>query len=281
MIPVYPTVGEVRAAVTAARTAGLRVGFVPTMGALHAGHAALVRAAVAECGFVVVSVFVNPTQFGPHEDFDRYPRTLAADCALAGAAGAAGVFAPAAAEIYPAGATTSVEVGGLDRELCGPLRPGHFRGVATVVATLFNIVRPDLAAFGAKDAQQVRVVRRMVRDLAIPVEILAVPTVREADGLALSSRNRYLAPADRAAAAGIYRALVATREAVRAGQTAVPALEADLAARLAAIPNSRVEYARVVDDDTLTRVAVVAGPVLVAGAVVVGSTRLIDNVTAP
>ena len=281
MIPVYSTIAEVRAAVATARTAGRRVGFVPTMGALHAGHAALVAATAVACEFVVVSVFVNPTQFGPHEDYARYPRTLDADCARAEAAGADGVFAPGVAEMYPAGATTAVEVGEVDRELCGPARPGHFRGVATVVLKLLNIVGPDVAAFGAKDAQQVRVIRRMVRDLDVPVELLVVPTVREPDGLAMSSRNRYLNPADRAAAAGIYAALVATRDAIRAGQTAVPALEAELAGRLALIPNGRVEYARVVDDDTVQPVAVVARPVLVACAVYIGSTRLIDNVTAP
>ncbi len=281
MIPVSATIAEVRLAIAAARGRNLTVGLVPTMGALHAGHAALIRAAKARCGFVVVSVFVNPTQFGPAEDFARYPRTPDADRTLSAAAGADVLFAPAADDMYPAGSVTAVEVPGPDQELCGPVRPGHFRGVATVVLKLLNIVQPDAAVFGAKDAQQVRVVAQMVRDLNLPVEVIVAPTVREADGLAMSSRNRYLTPADRAAAPDIYAALLATRAAIQAGSTDVAGLEADLSARLGLIPGAAVEYARVVDDATVRAAPRADRPVLVACAVRFGSTRLIDNVTAP
>lgn len=278
MIPVAGTIAEVRAAVVAARANGRTVGFVPTMGALHAGHAALVRAAATECGFVVVSVFVNPTQFGPNEDYSRYPRTLDADRQLSAQAGAHLVFAPGVEEMYPPGATTFVEVGTLGEHLCGPSRPGHFRGVATVVLKLFHIVGPDVAVFGAKDAQQARIIRRMVRDLDMPVRIRIEPTIREADGLALSSRNRYLAPAERAAAPGIYRALVALKVRAAAGETDVARLESALAAELSAIPGVRIDYARIVDDDTMQPLRRLDRPALAAVAVFLGSTRLIDNV---
>jgi pantoate--beta-alanine ligase len=278
LAPIVTTVAEVREAVAAARRSGKTVGFVPTMGALHEGHASLVRAAAAASQFVVVSVFVNPTQFGPKEDFAKYPRTLEADQKLCSEAGAHLVFAPTAAEMYPERSVTFVEVKELDAELDGPARPGHFRGVCTVVLKLFNIVRPDLAHFGAKDAQQARIIRQMVRDLNVPVEVRVEPTVREADGLAMSSRNRYLSPAERALAPAIYRALQNAQVRAAAGEIDVARLESALAAELAAVPGARVDYARVLDSETLQPLPRVDREVLVAVAVFLGTTRLIDNV---
>jgi pantoate--beta-alanine ligase len=251
------------------------------MGALHEGHAALIRAARRERGFVVVSIFVNPTQFGPTEDFGRYPRTLDADWAVCEAAGADLVFAPTVAEIYPPFSVTQVDVAELGDWLDGPARPGHFRGVCTVVLKLFNIVRPDVAVFGQKDAQQARIVGQMVRDLNVPVEVRVEPTVREADGLAMSSRNRYLSPEERAAAPGIYRALLATRDRFAAGEGDADKLLDRLRQDLTAIPGARVDYAAIVDADTFRPVALVDRPAVLAVAVYLGTTRLIDNVTLP
>ena len=242
-IPVAATVAEVRAAVATAKAAGQTVALVPTMGALHAGHAELVRAARRRAGFVVVSVFVNPTQFGPAEDFAKYPRTLDADRALGADAGADLVFAPSAAEMYPPGFVSYVEVPKLDAVLCGPRRPGHFRGVCTVVLKLFNIVQPHQAVFGAKDAQQCVILKRMVRDLNVPVVMHIEPTVREPDGLALSSRNLYLSAAERALAPRIHAALHAVRLRAAGGEIDVARLESGLRADLHAIPGARVEYA--------------------------------------
>jgi len=279
MTPVVTTIAEVRAAVADARRRGLTVGFVPTMGALHEGHAALVRAARRDTGFVVVSVFVNPTQFAPNEDFATYPRTLEADQKVCAEAGADLIFAPSAAEMYPEGSSTVVEVTGLQDVLCGASRPGHFRGVCTVVLKLFNIVLPDVAFFGAKDFQQARLVRQMVRDLNVPVRVQVEPTVREPDGLALSSRNRYLSPEQRAAAPAVYRALQAVRSRALAGETDAARLESALHAELAAIPGARVDYARILDADTLRPPARLDRPAVAAVAVVLGTTRLIDNLT--
>lgn len=279
LAPIYSTVVEIRSAVAAAKAKGLSVGFVPTMGALHEGHAELIRTARRECGYVVVSIFVNPTQFGPNEDLAKYPRTLDADRAICTQAGADVIYHPSADVMYPPGAVTWVEVKELDRHLCGATRPGHFRGVCTVVATLFNQVLPDFAFFGQKDGQQLRIIQRMVRDLAFPVTIRACPTVREADGLAMSSRNRYLNPQERAAAPGIYRALIAIRERILRGEIDVARLESALEADLAAIPGARVDYARIVDDETLQPLSRVDRPALAAVAVFLGTTRLIDNVT--
>lgn len=278
MMPVVATIREVRAAVADARRRGLTVGFVPTMGALHEGHAALVRAARATSGFVVVSVFVNPTQFGPTEDFAKYPRTLDADRALCEEAGADLVFAPSVEEMYPANAVAFVDVGPLGDHLCGASRPGHFRGVCTVVAKLFNIVRPDAAHFGAKDYQQARIITQMVRDLNMPVAVRIEPTVREPDGLALSSRNRYLTPEQRAAAPAIDRALQHIRSLAQRGESDAARLEMALHAELAAIPGARVDYARVVDAETLRPLARLDRPAVAAAAVFFGTTRLIDNV---
>lgn len=272
-------VAEVRGAVSAAKAAGKTVALVPTMGALHAGHAELIRAAKRHAGFVVVSIFVNPTQFGPHEDFGKYPRTLEADRTLATASGADWIFAPTVAELYPAGFASQVEVPALDRMLCGPRRPGHFRGVCTVVLKLLNIVQPHLAVFGAKDAQQCAVLKRMVRDLDVPVELRIEPTVREADGLALSSRNRYLSTADRSLAPRIYQALQTVLHRVAAGKIDVARLQSGLLADLLAIPGAQVDYAEIVDAESLEPVNLLRRPALVAVAIVLGTTRLIDNVT--
>ena len=276
--PVVPSVAEVRAAVAAARARGLTVGFVPTMGALHGGHAALVRAARRGTGFVVVSIFINPTQFGPQEDFARYPRTPDTDREVCGEAGADLIFAPTAGEMYPSDSLTSVEVAKLDEGLEGLSRPGHFRGVCTVVLKLLNVVRPDVAYFGQKDAQQARIVRQMVRDLNVPVTVRVEPTVREPDGLAMSSRNRYLTAGERAAAPRIYATLRATRDQALAGEADVARLESALAGELAAIPGARVDYARVVDADTLRPLSRLDRPALAAVAVFLGTTRLIDNI---
>jgi pantoate--beta-alanine ligase len=278
MLPVAPTVADIRSAVRHARAAGHRVGFVPTMGALHAGHGELVREAKRRCRFVVVSVFVNPTQFGPNEDFARYPRTLDADRQLVADCGGDVLFAPAAAEMYPPDAVTVVDVPGYDAVLDGPHRPGHFRGVATVVLKLFNIVLPDVAVFGAKDFQQSVIIRRMVADLNVPVEVVVAETVREADGLAMSSRNRYLSATERAEAAKISAALFAVRERAAAGERDVAKLEALLNARVSAIPGGRVDYASVTSADTLQPLTTLDRPAVAAVAVRVGRTRLIDNV---
>ena len=281
-LPVAETIAATRDAVGAARAVGREVALVPTMGALHAGHAELVRVArreVGPSGFVVVSIFVNPTQFGPGEDFDRYPRALEADRRLCGEAGADLVFHPSVAEMYPGRPLAFVEVGELGDHLCGPSRPGHFRGVCTVVLKLLNIVRSDVSVFGAKDAQQVRILRRMVADLNAPGRVVVAPTVREPDGLALSSRNAYLSPADRALAPRIYAALLVVRDRVAAGETDTARLERDLRADLAAIPGARVDYASVVDDEAMQPLPTLHRPALVAVAVHLGRTRLIDNLS--
>lgn len=274
------TIAEVRAAVRAARADGQCIGCVPTMGALHDGHLELVRVAKRSTKFVVTTIFVNPTQFGPNEDFARYPRTLDADVTRLEEGDCDLVFAPAVDEMYPESLTT-VEVAKLGDHLCGPRRPGHFRGVCTVVLKLINIVQPDVAVFGAKDAQQARIIVRMVRDLNVPVEIVVAPTVREADGLAMSSRNRYLSPAERAEAPRIHAALRAIRDRAIAGETDAARLESALNNELAAIPGARIDYASIVDDSTLQPIAILDRPALAAVAVFLGSTRLIDNITIP
>jgi pantoate--beta-alanine ligase len=275
---VYESIVQTREAVLAAKHAGKRVGFVPTMGALHAGHAKLIETARAECDFVVVSVFVNPTQFGPNEDFDRYPRTFAADRELCARVGTDAIFAPTRELMYPPGFRTLVQVDELQDKLCGASRPGHFRGVTTIVLKLFNIVPADIAYFGQKDAQQVIIIRRMVRDLDVPIEIRTVPTVREPDGLALSSRNRYLSPAERAAAPAIYRGLQRARAIIEAGERDPSTVEGEVGAELSAAPPIRVDYIRAVSAETLERPPRLAGPTLIAVAAYLGTTRLIDNI---
>ncbi len=256
-----------------------QVGLVPTMGYLHAGHLSLVRLARDACDTVAVSIFVNPTQFGPHEDLDRYPRNLERDFQLLQAQGVDLVFVPDVAEIYPDGYGTYVEVQGVTEMLEGAARPGHFRGVATVVCKLFNIIQPTHAYFGQKDAQQTVVVRKMVRDLDLPIEIVIGPTVREADGLALSSRNAYLAPDERVAATVLYRALMSARARYEAGSRDAEELRAAMQAVLSAEPLARVEYVSAAHPLTLQELDQLdTDGALLSMAVRIGRTRLIDNI---
>jgi pantoate--beta-alanine ligase len=274
---VLSTVREMRVACRAIRSAGQSLGLVPTMGALHAGHIALVRAARAQCGIVAASIFVNPTQFGPNEDFAKYPRTFEQDCALLEQEGVALVFAPQPEEMYPPGGSTFVEVEGVGDRLDGASRPGHFRGVATVVAKLFQIAAPDKAFFGQKDAAQIAVLRRMVRDLNFDLELVVCPTVREPDGLALSSRNRYLLPEERSRALVLSRALNAISATYRAGEKdAARLLEAGRSV-IATEPEVRIDYLEIVDWDALLPLTEARAGALVAVAAHVGNTRLIDN----
>jgi pantoate--beta-alanine ligase len=275
---VVSTPAEARAAAAWARGRGLSVGLVPTMGALHAGHASLIRAARRDTGFVAVSIFVNPTQFGPNEDFARYPRPLERDLEVCAAEGADLVFTPPAEALYPPGFRTYVEVHGLQHVLCGLSRPTHFRGVTTVVLKLLHIVGPDVAYFGQKDAQQLRIIGQMVRELDVPVEVRMCPIVREPDGLALSSRNRYLDAQQRQQAPALFQALEQARRLVEAGERDADRIRQALAGRLATAPLARVEYAAVVDWETLAPPERLRGRVLIALAVHFGTTRLIDNV---
>lgn len=256
---------------------GNTIGLVPTMGALHAGHASLIRAAANSVGFVAVSIFVNPTQFGPNEDYARYQRTFAADCALAKAEGADVVFAPSVEELYPLGAATFVEVAGLSDRLDGASRPGHFRGVATVVAKLLIAAEPDRAFFGQKDAAQVAVLRRMVADLRIATEIVVFPIVREADGLALSSRNIYLSSEERAQALVLSRAVRQVEGLVAGGERRASVLIEAARQLFATEPTIRIDYIELVDWATLLPVEVATPGTLFAVAAWVGATRLIDN----
>ncbi|HEY1646953.1 MAG TPA: pantoate--beta-alanine ligase [Terracidiphilus sp.] len=256
---------------------GPMVGLVPTMGALHAGHASLIRASHASCGFTAVSIFVNPTQFGPHEDFARYPRTFDADCALAETEGADVIFAPRVEELYPAGASTLVDVEGLGNRLDGQSRPGHFRGVATIVAKLFIAAEPDRAFFGQKDAAQIAVIRRMTTDLRLATEIVVCPTVREPDGLAMSSRNIYLSPTERAQALTLSRAIHHVESLAAAGQRNSATLIAAAQKIFATEPAVRVDYVALVDWATLEPLEIAVPGSLFAVAASVGATRLIDN----
>ncbi|NDY42314.1 pantoate--beta-alanine ligase [Dissulfurirhabdus thermomarina] len=259
------------------RAEGRRIALVPTMGYFHEGHLSLMDMARKAADRVVVSLFVNPAQFGPSEDLARYPRDLERDAALAEARGVDCLFAPPAEEMYPAGYQTWVEVTDLAAGLCGASRPGHFRGVCTVVAKLFNIVRPDVAVFGAKDFQQLQVVRRMAADLDLPVEILAHPVVREPDGLAMSSRNTYLSPEERRSALSLFSSLELAARLVREGEREAGRIEAAVAAHIRSAPGTRIDYVFVGDPETLRPVKRLAGPTLLALAVWVGKTRLIDN----
>ncbi len=274
---VLRSIDEVRGSVRAARARDASVGFVPTMGALHEGHLSLVRRARAETDFVVVSIFVNPTQFAPHEDLARYPRPFDEDLRLCGQEGADVVFAPDAATMYPPGFAAFVDVTGLSERLEGAFRPGHFRGVATVVLKLFQIVLPDIAYFGQKDAQQAQVVRRMVSELNVPVEIRVCPTLREPDGLALSSRNRYLNADDRPKALALYRALAAAAALVQGGERHADSVRQKMRTVLESIPGVIVDYAELVDPDSFEPVQTLHSRVLAVVAARVGSTRLIDN----
>jgi pantoate--beta-alanine ligase len=275
---VVHTIPELRAAVARARQAGKAVGLVPTMGCLHAGHLSLIRRAKQEAAFVVVSIFVNPTQFGPNEDFSKYPRTFAEDRAGCEAAGADVIFAPAAADFYPAGASTWVDVEGISAKLCGEFRPGHFRGVTTVVAMLFNAAQADVAVFGRKDLQQLAVIRRMVRDLHMPVRILAHETVREPNGVAMSSRNRYLSAEQLTQATAIPAAMAAAKALAQAGVADAARLRDAAQAVLATQPALKLQYCEIVDLETMAPVASTAGfKCAIAIACHLGATRLIDN----
>ena len=275
------TVTELRQWSRDSRAKGHLIGLVPTMGALHAGHASLFRAAAASCGAVAVSIFVNPTQFGPNEDYARYPRTFDADCAPAAKEGANVIFAPAVEELYPAGASTFVDVEGLSDRLDGASRPGHFRGVATVVSKLFIAAEPDRAFFGQKDAAQVAVLRRIVGDLRMAVEIVVCPIVREADGLALSSRNMYLSASERARALTLSRAVRQAEALAAAGERRASALISAALQTFAAEPAIRVDYIELVNWATLEPVETAAPGTLFAVAAWVGATRLIDNAILP
>ncbi len=263
------------------RREGARLGLVPTMGALHEGHLSLVRAARAQSDVVVVSIFVNPTQFGPDEDFVRYPRNLENDCELLRPEGVEFVFAPAAGDMYPkeeSGCVTWVTVDGLSDRLCGKSRPGHFRGVATVLAKLFNIIEPELAFFGQKDAAQVAVIKRMVRDLNIPLQIEVCPIVRESDGLALSSRNAYLTADERKMALVLHASLQRAQKLFNDGERATAEIAAEAKKAFARQPAVRLDYFETVDPDTLKPITAISKRSLVAVAAFVGKTRLIDNI---
>jgi pantoate--beta-alanine ligase len=272
------TIEDTRAASRAARRDGKRVGFVPTMGALHKGHLSLVRAAAARSDIVVVSIFVNPTQFGPGEDFTKYPRTFERDGEQLQQAGVDLIFAPSPEEMYPPGATAWVNVEGVSERLDGRSRPGHFRGVTTVVSKLFHIVEPDFAFFGQKDAAQVAVIRRLVHDLNFPVQIVVCPIVRELDGLALSSRNIYLNPEERKSALALSRSMSAIQARFESGERDARRLVATGKEAINEESLVRLDYLEIVDPDTLEPVAEITRPALVAAAAFVGSTRLIDNV---
>jgi pantoate--beta-alanine ligase len=271
------SIDELRSAVAARRRAGASVGLVPTMGALHAGHLRLIDRSVRETACTVVSVFVNPIQFNDAGDYQKYPRTLDDDARLCGDAGGEIVFAPANEEMYPRPQRSFVDVEGVSEFLCGAFRPGHFRGVATVVLKLFNIVQPDVAYFGEKDAQQLAVIRRMASDLNLPLRVVGVPTVREPDGLALSSRNRHLSAGERQIAPAVYRALLRARARIAGGVSDPNQVRREAVSDMER-QGLRVEYLEIVDPDSIRPVDRIVGPVLVACAVWLGSTRLIDNV---
>lgn len=276
-VPLATSGGELRAAIAAARRAGRSIGLVPTMGALHAGHLSLVQASVAEKRFTVATIFVNPTQFGPQEDFARYPRNLSQDLHLLASAGAELVFAPEPTEIYPPGFSTFIEPPQVALPLEGRCRPGHFRGVATVVLKLFNLAQPDVAYFGHKDYQQSLVIRRMAADLNVPVEVRVCPTIREPDGLALSSRNAYLNPAERRQALALSRSLFAAAELVACGERSAAIVLKQMRDVLDAAQISRIDYLAIVDPETLADVAELNHQAIALVAAHVGQTRLIDN----
>lgn len=274
----FKTIHEMQQVSRAARLGGLRLGFVPTMGALHDGHLSLVRAAKSQCDAVAVSIFVNPLQFGPREDLAKYPRPFDRDREMLDDGSVDFLFAPTVEEMYPDRAVTYVTVEGVSEKLCGRSRPGHFRGVATVVAKLFHIVEPDLAFFGQKDAAQAAILRRMVHDLNFPVEIVVCPIVREPDGLAMSSRNAYLNAEQRRSALVLHRALQDVQKRFEQGERSAPALIEIGKRVLAQESNVHLDYLEIVDPDTLDPVTEVKQKALVAVAAFLGSTRLIDNI---
>ncbi len=265
----------------ALKRAGKRIGLVPTMGFLHEGHLSLIKLARRQADVVVLSIFVNPTQFGANEDFSRYPRDFERDRALCAAAGVDIIFNPVPEAMYPAGYSVYVEENVLSKGLCGASRPGHFRGVLTVVAKLFNLTLPDMAVFGQKDAQQVRLIQQMARNLNFPTTIVLAPIIRESDGLAKSSRNTYLSPAERREALCLPQALQTARRLYREGDRDAHQIIAAMKAGIEQIPSARIDYIAIVDRDTLQRVPRLDTPVLVALAVYIGKTRLIDNLLLP
>ena len=275
---VAKTIESVRALVRAARGGGKKIGFVPTMGALHSGHISLIETAKQQTDFVVVSIFVNPTQFGPGEDFKKYPRPFEQDLKICREQGVDVVFAPTPAEMYPGENLTWVTVEKLSEPLCGQFRPGHFRGVTTICTKLFNIVQPDVAFFGQKDAQQAVAIKRMVADLNMPLEIVVCPTVREPDGLAMSSRNQYLSPSQRKDAAYIYKSLQKCRQMIDQGIKDVQQITAEMQKVLSQVPSAKIEYVNIVDAESLEKADRIAGKILAAVAVKIGLTRLIDNI---
>jgi len=272
------TIESVRSLVKAARSKSKKIGLVPTMGALHIGHISLIEAAVKQCDFVVVSIFVNPTQFGPGEDFEKYPRPLDADLEICRKTGVDVVFAPTPEQMYPSENLTWVNVEKLTELLCGQFRPIHFRGVTTVCAKLFNIVAPDFAFFGRKDAQQAIVIKRMVADLNMPLEIVICPTVRRPDGLAVSSRNKYLTEEQKKDATYVYKSLKKCRQMIQAGATDSETIIAEMRKILSQAPSIEIEYISIVDAETLQNLDRIAGKVLAAVAVHIGPARLIDNI---
>lgn len=277
MAELVALIADIRRRMADVRRTGATIGLVPTMGALHAGHARLIQEARRECRAVVVSIFVNPLQFDRPGDLERYPRTLETDRELCRSLGVDVVFAPPPEEMYPVPPACTVDVGRLADHLCGRHRPGHFRGVATVVVKLLDIVQPDRAYFGEKDAQQLAIVRRLVLDLNVPVQIVGVPTVREPDGLALSSRNTLLSPPERRSAIALYHALQKADRQIASGATDPGRVRAAAAAEIPSDAALKLEYLEIVDPDDMQPVTRITGPVRVAGALWVGSTRLIDN----
>jgi pantoate--beta-alanine ligase len=275
---VAKTIESVRVLVKAARSAGKKVGLVPTMGALHIGHISLIEAAVKDCDFVVVSIFVNATQFGEGEDFEKYPRPLEADIDICKKAGVDVVFDPAPEQMYPTENITWVNVEKLTETLCGRSRPWHFRGVPTVCAKLFNIVVPDIAFFGQKDAQQAVVIKRMVADLNMPLEIVVCPTVREGNGLAVSSRNKYLSEEQKKDASNIYKSLQKCEEMIKAGTKDTGIIITEMQKILNQVPSIEIEYVSIVDAESLQSIDHIIGKVLAAVAVRIGPARLIDNI---
>ena len=278
LMEVKETIKSIRSLVKAARGAGKKIGLVPTMGALHIGHISLIEAAVKDCDFVVVSIFVNPTQFGPDEDFEKYPRPMETDLKICQNAGVDVVFAPTPGQMYPSENITWVNVEKLTETLCGRSRPGHFRGVTTVCAKLFNIVTSDVAFFGQKDAQQAIVIKRMVTDLNMGLEIIVCPTVREPSGLAVSSRNQYLTDQQKKDATFIYKSLLKCEEMIKTGTKDTGVIINEMKKILKQVPSIEIEYISIVDAQTLQSIDHIAGKILAAIAVRIGPARLIDNI---
>ncbi len=275
---VAETIQSIRSLIKAARANGKSIGLVPTMGALHIGHISLIEAALKKCDYVVVSIFVNPTQFVPGEDFEKYPRPFEADLDICKKAGVHAVFAPSPEQMYPEENITWVNVKKITKPLCGQFRPGHFQGVTTVCSKLFNIVAPDIAFFGQKDAQQAIVIRRMVADLNMPLEIVICPTVREQNGLAVSSRNKYLTEEQKQDAANIYKSLQECRRMIDVGVKYTSDIISEMNKILEQVPSIEIEYISIVDADTLENIDNISGKVLAAVAVRIGPARLIDNI---